>query len=86
MDLDELYGNLDNALHYLLPFLLTVLPFILTMEQTQINVAAFTSSSVTSLPGTLPALLIALKSAGEGKYLFKQIPCLISTGNLPLAE
>jgi hypothetical protein len=44
VELDELCGNLDNALHYLLaipPY--CVLPFILWTEHPQITLAAFTT-------------------------------------------
>jgi hypothetical protein len=54
----------------LLPFFLTVLPFILRTEHPQITLAAFTSSSGTSQPGTPPLLTIAQKSAVEGKIIF----------------
>jgi hypothetical protein len=70
MELDELCGDLDNALHYLL----AVPPHITTLHLedgvSPNHLRAFTSSSVTSLPGTPPALTIALKSAVEGKIIF----------------
>jgi hypothetical protein len=70
MELNELCGNLDNALHYLLAIPLTVLPFILRTMHPQITLATFISLSVTSLPRTPPALTIALKSTVEGKASF----------------
>jgi hypothetical protein len=70
MELDELCGNLDNALHYLLAVPPHRVTLHLETEHPQITLAAFTSMSVTSLPGTPSALTIALKSAVEGKIIF----------------
>ena len=63
-------GTLIMLCTNLLPFFLTVLPFILRTEHPQITSVAFTSSSVTSQPGTPPLLTIALKSTVEGKIIF----------------
>jgi hypothetical protein len=70
MELDELCGNLDNALHYPLAIPPHRVTFILRKEHPQIALVAFTSLSVTSLPRTPPALTIALKFAVEGKIIF----------------
>jgi hypothetical protein len=59
-----------------LPFLFIILPFIFRTECPQITLAAFTSLSVTSLPGTPLALTIALKSAVEEKPSFQTNPLL----------
>ena len=49
-----------------LSFRLTVFPFILRTDRPQITSAALTSLVVTSDPGTIPTLTIALKSDVEG--------------------
>jgi hypothetical protein len=53
-----------------LPFRQTVFPFILRTDRPQITSTALTSSVVTSDPGTLPALTIALKSEVKGKISY----------------
>jgi hypothetical protein len=70
MELDELCGNLDNALHYLRAIPPHRVSLHLEDKRPQITLVAFTSLSVTSLPGTQPALRIALKTAVEGKIIF----------------
>ncbi len=69
-------GTLIMLCNTLLPFLLTIFPFILRVKRPQIILAAVTSSSVTSLPRTPPALMIALKSAVKEKSSFWTNPLL----------
>jgi hypothetical protein len=69
-------GTLIMLCTNLLPFFLTVLPFILRAECPQITSVAFTSSSVTSQLGTPLLLTIALKTrCGRENHLLDQSPC-----------
>ncbi len=68
--LDELLGDLDHTLNKALFVFLTLFPFILILEQSQISLVVLTSSDVTPQPGILPALTIALKSVVEGAIIF----------------
>jgi hypothetical protein len=70
MELDECCENFDNALHYPLAAPPHCVTFHLEDGHLQIILAAFKSLSVTSLPGTPPALTIALESAVEGEIAF----------------
>ncbi len=70
MELDELCGNLDYALHYLLAVPPHRVTLYLEDRASPNHLVAFTSLSLTSLSVTPPALIIALKSAVEGKIIF----------------
>ncbi len=87
MELDELYGNLNDALHYLL----VVPPHCVTLyledgaspnhfgglHILERNITTWDSACTFDCPEI---------HSGMENHLFKQILCLSCTGNLPLAK
>ncbi len=66
LELNELLGNLDDALRHALAISSHRVPFHFSTDWPQITSAALTLSGVTLYPEIPPALTIALKSAVEG--------------------
>ncbi len=87
MELDEVCGNLDNALHYPL----AVPPHCVTLHLEngaspnhfvglyilECNITCWDTTCTDNCPEI---------RSGRKNHLFKQILCLSSTGNLPLAK
>jgi hypothetical protein len=87
IELDELCENLDNALHYLLAIPPHHFTFHLEDRATpnhfgglyilEYNITTRDITCADDCPES---------HSGRENHLLNQIPCLISTGNLPLAE
>jgi hypothetical protein len=87
MELDELCGNLDNALHYLLAISLHRVTLHLEDGESPNHFGSHyilkcnITTQDTTCTDDCPEIL-----SGRENHLLEQIPCSISTGNLPLAE
>jgi hypothetical protein len=87
MELDELCGNLDNALHYLL----AVPPHHVTLHledgapPNHFGSLHILECNITTQDTTCTKKFPEIRS-GRENHLFKQILCLSSTSNLPLAK
>jgi hypothetical protein len=87
MEVDELCGNLDNALYYLL----AIPPHRNTLhleEGVSPNLCGslyILKCNITTRDTTCTDDCPEIRS-GRENHLLKQIPCSSSTGNLPLAE
>jgi hypothetical protein len=87
MELDELCGNLDNALHYLLA--VPPHPVTLHLEDgappNHFGGLHILECNITTWDTTCTDKCPEIHS-GRENHLFKQILCLSSTSNLPLAK
>jgi hypothetical protein len=87
MELDELFGNLDNALHY--TFAIPPHPVTLHLEDgafpNHFSSLYILESNITTQDTTCTDNCPVICS-GRENHLFGQILCSSSTGNLPLAK
>jgi hypothetical protein len=87
MELDELCGNLDNALHYLLaiPPCSVTLHLEYRVPPNHFGGLHILEYNITTRDTTCTDDCPKIHS-GRGNHLFEQNLCLSSTGNLPLAK